>query len=66
MSRQSRRRILRKHYTEIDSIAKREGKAISTMNRIGNVQAKRLNKSYICDGFRFNTGKKHRAGGNWG
>ena len=65
MSRQNRRRKLRKYYADMDSIAKRESTAIQYMKVEGNVQAKRLNKTYMCDGVRFNTGKKHRQGGNW-
>ena len=66
MSSNQRRNKRRRLYTEIDYKAKQESIAITYMKRNGNVQAKRLNKTYTCDGYRFNTGKKHRAGGNWG
>jgi hypothetical protein len=47
-------------------IAEKEHRAITYMKRFGNVQQARLNKTYTVDGFRFNTGKKHRQGGNVG
>lgn len=62
MSSNKRRNKRRRFYTEIDYVAKCEGISIQYMKRDGNVQPKRLNKTYTCDGFRFNTGKKHRAG----
>jgi hypothetical protein len=66
MSRQSRRRKLRKLYNTADSIAERENAAIKKMNMIGNVQQPRLNNTYVCDGYTFHTGKKHRYGGGVG
>lgn len=62
MSSNNRRNKRRRLYTEIDYHAKQEGIAIQYMKQHGNVQPVRLNKTYTCDGFRFNTGKRHRAG----
>jgi hypothetical protein len=66
MSRQSRRRKLRKNYHTIDNVAERENGALKTMQMIGNVQQPRLNITYSVDGYTFHTGKKHRYGGGVG
>lgn len=66
MSRQNRRRKLRKNYHTIDNTAERENAALKTIQIIGNVQQPRLNVTYSVDGFVFHTGKRHRYGGGVG
>jgi len=51
---------------EIGIKAQNEGKAISIMMVTGNVQQKRLNRTYNIDGVKFWAGKKRRQGGNIG
>ena len=63
MSRQERKRKLRKNYHSIDNQAERENNAIKTVSMTGCVQQSRLNFTYRVDGFVFNTGFRHRAGG---
>lgn len=63
MSRQARKRKLRKNYNTVDSIASREHGAIKAMAMVGPVQQSRLNITYRVDGYVFNSGKKHRGGG---
>jgi len=64
-SRQKKNYSRTTKYNTIDSIAERENGSIKTMLMIGNVQQSRLNFTYRVDGFVFNTGKRHRGGGNW-
>ena len=57
--RNERKRALSQLDT-VDLQACSSGSAINTMHAIGPVQSCRLNFTYKCDGFTFNTGKKHR------
>ena len=65
MANRKNNRRRKRDYNTIDSAANREAGSIATMAMIGNVQQSRLNITYRVDGFVFNTGKRHRSGGNW-
>lgn len=55
------RRIALGKLSELDGDAYRQGLKLERMKHVGPVQPSRLNKFYTCDGFKFGTGKKHRA-----
>lgn len=49
----------RRKLNEFDIQAEREAKALSDLCRM-RPKNQQLRKSYVCDGFRFPTGQKHR------
>ncbi len=36
------------------------------INRANHTGTPKLRRYYFCDGYKFNTGSRHRNGGNWG
>lgn len=54
------RRIALAKLSEIDGDCYRQGLQIDKARKRGCVQQPRLNRTYIVDGFVFNTGKRHR------
>jgi len=51
--------MARRQIDQFDIDAERESVAIKSANK-NRVHNPMLNKTYVCDGFRFPTGKKHR------
>ena len=50
-------------YNTIDNQCERQAGSMKSMQMIGPVQQPRLNFTYMVDGYKFNTGKRHRGGG---
>lgn len=55
---------MKRSIDKFDREAEAEAKAITSHNKF-RPHVSRLNKTYTCDGYRFNTGKKHRSAGHW-
>ena len=71
MSRNNRSRRMKNfkktdQYNSIDNQCERQAGSMITMRMIGPVQPSRLNFTYMVDGYKFNTGKRHRGGGGIG
>jgi len=62
MSANKRKQLRRKNHSCIDYQASTEANAIANGFTSHTIDfGQRLNRYYWCDGYKFNTGKKHRA-----